>query len=118
MDWFKLGEFYYNKEKYQKAIKYFRKSYLENNKDQFKRIISLIYIGNCLKFLLEFELADSVYNNALNLAKKSNYKDLIDEISIKIENIYISEEKNNKIGLLIKTIMRMFSNLATTKNWF
>jgi tetratricopeptide (TPR) repeat protein len=122
MNWYKLGEAYFNQKKYLKAVKAFKKSYENTEKNNHLKINSLISIGDSLKFALEFETADKVYHNALNLAKKSDKivdkNELILEIQERIDLLYVSEEEDNKIGFLIKTFMRMVSNLAEKKNWF
>ncbi|MBD3228376.1 MAG: tetratricopeptide repeat protein [Candidatus Lokiarchaeota archaeon] len=118
MNWYKLGETYFKQKKYLKAVKAFRKAYEKSDDDLKFKINSLISVGDSLKFALEFETADKVYHNALKLAKRSNEPEIISTIQERIDFLYVSEEDNNNIGFLIKTFMRMISNLAEKKNWF
>lgn len=118
MNWYKFGEVYFNQKKYLKAVNAFKRSYESAEKNIPLKINSLISIGDSLKFALEFDIANKLYHNALNLAKKLNVNEIIPKIEERIDLLYVSEEENNKIGFLIKTFMRMVSNLAEKKNWF
>ena len=69
-----------------------------------------ICLGDALKQSIEFDLALKIYNRALYLAKSQGNKDIINQITSKIENIYIlspsDAPEGPQIGFFIRSLMK------------
>ena len=80
-----------------------------------------ICLGDALKQSVEFELALKIYRKALFLAKAQKNQALVDEISSKIENVYIMSAadapEGPQIGFFIRSLMKMLNQLGK-KDWF
>ncbi|MHA1267529.1 MAG: hypothetical protein ACTSRS_20000 [Candidatus Helarchaeota archaeon] len=81
----------------------------------------LLCLGDALKQMVELDLALKIYKKALTLAKKYRKKAFIDQISTKIENVYIltpnEVPKSAQIGFFIRSLMKMLNQLGK-KDWF
>ncbi len=79
------------------------------------------FLGDALKQCSEYDLALKMYQKALYLAEKQGNMDLIKELQVKIENIYIVNPQDApngpQIGFFIRTIMKMLSKMGK-QDWF
>ena len=78
-------------------------------------------LGDALKQALEYDLALKIYRKGLSLAQTQGLGALVQEIKVKMENIYIIDPKlvdeGPQIGFFIRSIMKMLTQLGK-KDWF
>ncbi len=78
-------------------------------------------LGDALKQALEYDLALKIYRKGLCLAQTQGKVALIQEIRVKIENIYLIDpqftNEGPQIGFFIRSIMKMLTQLGK-KDWF
>lgn len=78
-------------------------------------------LADALKQSVEFEIALKIYQKALKLAQKQENQVLIDEITTKIDNVFILSSvdapKGTQIGFFIRSLMKMLNTLGK-KDWF
>ncbi|NVM28887.1 MAG: hypothetical protein HWN65_08585 [Candidatus Helarchaeota archaeon] len=78
-------------------------------------------LGDALKQILEYEIALKIYRKGLKLAKDQENEALSEELTSKIENIYVISPEDAlegpQIGFFVRSLMKILSQLGK-KDWF